>query len=57
VARGVLRVIVGAGKPNEFTERRLQQAICEMTPIAEQVLLDPALAVEAPWNDLLGRGG
>jgi hypothetical protein len=44
-------------KPNEFTERRLQQAICEMTPIAEQVLLDPALAVEAPWNDLLRRGG
>jgi len=44
-------------KPDEFTERRLQRAIREMTPIAEQVLLDPALAVEAPWNDLLGRGG
>jgi hypothetical protein len=44
-------------KPDEFTERRLQHAICEMTPIAEQALLDPALAVEAPWNDLLGRGG
>jgi hypothetical protein len=44
-------------EPDEFTERRLQQAICEMTPIAEQVLLDPALAVEAPWNDLLARGG
>ena len=44
-------------EPDELTERRLRQAIGEMTPIAEQVLLDPALAVEAPWNDLLGRGG
>jgi hypothetical protein len=44
-------------RPDETIEGRLQQAICEMTPIAERVLLDPALAVEAPWNDLLGRGG
>ena len=44
-------------RPDETTERRLQQAIGEMTPIAERVLLEPALAVEAPWNDLLGRGG
>jgi hypothetical protein len=28
-----------------------------MTAIAEQVLLDPALAIEAPWNDLMGRAG
>jgi hypothetical protein len=44
-------------RPDEPIERRLQQAICDMTPIAERVLLEPALAVEAPWNDLLGRGG
>jgi hypothetical protein len=44
-------------QPDEFTERRLQQAIREMTVIAEQVMADPALAVEVSWNDLLGRAG
>jgi hypothetical protein len=43
--------------PDESTERRLGRAIREMTAIVEQVLLEPALAVEAPWNDLLGRAG
>ena len=33
-------------RPDETTERRLQQAIGEMTPIAERVLLDPALAID-----------
>src|SRR5439155_1360736 len=40
---------------DESTERQLGHAIREMTPIVEQVLLDPALAVEAPRNDLLPR--
>jgi hypothetical protein len=44
-------------RPDESTERRLGRAIREMTAIVEQVLLEPALAVEAPWNDLLGRAG
>jgi len=44
-------------RPDESTERRLQQAIREMTVIAEQVMADPALAVKAPWNDFLGRAG
>jgi hypothetical protein len=44
-------------QPDESTEHRLQQAIREMTVIAEQVMDDPALAVEAPWNDLQRRGG
>jgi hypothetical protein len=44
-------------RPDESTERRLQQAIREMTVIAEQVMADPALAVEAPWNDFQRRGG
>jgi len=39
-------------RPRRSTERRLQRAIREMTAIAEQVMVDPALAVEAPWNDL-----
>ena len=43
--------------PDEPTERRLERAIREMTAIVEEILLDPALAVEAPWNDLLGRAG
>jgi hypothetical protein len=44
-------------QPDQSTERQLQQATREMTVIAEQVMADPALAVEAPWNDLLGRAG
>jgi hypothetical protein len=43
--------------PDEATERRLGRAIREMTAIVEEVLLDPALASEAQWNDLLGRAG
>ena len=39
-------------RPDRSTERRLRRAIREMTPIAERVMVDPALAVEAPWNDL-----
>ena len=43
--------------PDEATERRLERAVREMTAIAEEVLLDRALADEATWNDLLGRAG
>ena len=42
---------------DESIERQFGHAIREMTPIVEQVLLDPALAVEAPWNDLLAVVG
>src|SRR5207249_2928857 len=41
--------------PEESAERRLRRAIREMTAIAGQVMIDPALAVEAPWNDLQRR--
>ncbi len=44
-------------RPDESIERRLGWATREMTAIVEETLLDPALAVEAPWNDLLGRAG
>jgi hypothetical protein len=44
-------------RPDESTERRLGRAIREMTAIVEEILLDPALAVEAPWNDWQGRAG
>jgi hypothetical protein len=44
-------------RPAEDTERRLEGAIREITAVVEEILLEPALAVEAPWNDFLGRTG
>jgi hypothetical protein len=44
-------------RPDESTERRLGRAIREMTAIVKEILLDPALAVETPWNDWQGRAG
>ena len=44
-------------RPDESTERRLGPAIREMTAIVEGILLDPALAVETPWNDWQRRAG
>ena len=44
-------------RPDWFTARRLRRAISKMTDFAQQTLLDPALAVEAPWNDVAHRGG
>jgi hypothetical protein len=43
-------------EPDESTGRRLYQAVCEMTATVKEVMLDPALAIEAPWNDLQQRG-
>ncbi|MGE5213019.1 MAG: hypothetical protein ACM3NN_04925 [Nitrospirota bacterium] len=43
--------------PDWFTARRVRRAISKMTDFAIQVLLDPALAVEAPWNDVAHRSG
>jgi hypothetical protein len=44
-------------RPNWFTGRRLRRAIRDMKTIVRDILLDPALAVDAPWNDLRQRGG
>jgi hypothetical protein len=52
-------------KPNDFdicppswpVRRRLRRAVCEMRAIAREILRDPALAIEAPWNDLRQRNG
>ena len=44
-------------RPDWFTARRLLRATREMKEIVHQVLLDPAIAVEAPWNDLRQRSG
>jgi hypothetical protein len=40
-----------------FVARRLRRAITKMKDFAHQTLLDPALAVEAPWNDVAHRSG
>jgi hypothetical protein len=44
-------------RPDWFTARRLRRAIGKMKNFAHQILLDPALAVEAPWNDVAHRSG
>ena len=44
-------------KPGDSIERRLFQAVHEMTAVVEEISVDPALAIEAAWNDLLQRDG
>jgi hypothetical protein len=51
--------------PNDFEisppgwaiRRRLRRAVREMKAMMQEILLDPTLAVEAPWNDLRKRSG
>ena len=50
-------------KPNDFeicppgsaVRRRLRRAVREMKAMVQEILLDPALAIKAPWNDLRKR--
>jgi hypothetical protein len=44
-------------RPDWFTARRLRRAIGKMTDFVHQILLDPTLSVEAPWNDVAHRSG
>jgi hypothetical protein len=44
-------------RPDWFTARRLRRAISKMKDVAHQTLLHPALAVEAPWNEVAHRSG
>jgi len=44
-------------RPDWFAARRLRRAIRKMKARAREILLDPALAVEAPWNNVANRGG
>jgi hypothetical protein len=44
-------------RPDESTERQLGRAIHEMTAIVEEILRDPALAIEASWNERSFRSG
>jgi hypothetical protein len=51
--------------PNDFEicpprwaiKRRLGRAVRDMKAIVQEILLDPALAIEAPWNDWRKRTG
>lgn len=44
-------------RPDESTERRLSQAVHEVKPIMDEIMLDPTLAIQAAWNDLQRRAG
>jgi len=44
-------------RPGWFTARRLRRAISAMKARADEILQDPALAVDAPWNDVAHRSG
>jgi hypothetical protein len=44
-------------RPGWAIRRRLRRAVGEMKVIVQQILLDPSLAIEAPWNDLRKRSG
>src|SRR5262249_24182250 len=44
-------------RPDWFTARRLRRAIRTIKRRADEIIADPALAVEAPWNDVAQRSG
>jgi len=44
-------------RPDWFTARRLRRIVREMNTIAEEILRDPSLAIEALWNDWRYRSG
>ena len=44
-------------QPDWFTARRLRRAIDTITAFTQQMLQDPTLAVEAPWNKVAHRSG
>jgi hypothetical protein len=44
-------------RPDWLVTRRLRRAISKLKDFAHQMLLDPALAVEASWNDAAHRSG
>ena len=44
-------------RPDWLTARRLRGAIRMMKSRADEVLQDPSLAIEAPWNDVAKRSG
>ena len=43
--------------PSRAVTRWLQRAVHEMKAIVQEILLDPAVAIEAPWNNTRNRSG
>jgi hypothetical protein len=44
-------------EPDQATQRRLSRTVSELVPIVEEIMRDPILAVDAPWNDFRQRAG
>ncbi|PYK23824.1 MAG: hypothetical protein DME59_15795 [Verrucomicrobia bacterium] len=44
-------------RPDWLTARRLRKAMRYMNVVMQNILLDPALAEEEPWNDVAQRSG
>ena len=44
-------------RPGWFTARRLRLAIRQIQAAAHEIMCDPTLSVEAPWNDIAQRSG
>jgi hypothetical protein len=44
-------------RPDWFTARRLRRTVRAMSAIAEEILRDPSLKIEALWNDWRHRSG
>jgi hypothetical protein len=44
-------------KPSWLTARRLRRAVRHMNARVQEILFDPALSIDAPWNDLAQRSG
>ncbi|HEY7000484.1 MAG TPA: hypothetical protein VH330_01975 [Candidatus Udaeobacter sp.] len=43
--------------PRWTTKRRIRRAVREITAMVQKILLDTALTIDAPWNDLHDRTG
>ena len=43
--------------PDQATQWLLSRTVGELIPIVEQIMRDPILAVDAPWNDFRQRAG
>jgi hypothetical protein len=44
-------------EPPQATQQLLSCAVSELIPIVEEIMRNPILAVDAPWNDFLQRAG
>jgi hypothetical protein len=44
-------------EPDQATQRLLSRTVSELIPIVEEIMRDPILAVDAPWNDFRQRAG